>query len=1355
MLTSRARETLRGVQTVIIDEIHALAPTKRGAHLMLSLERLEAITDAPPQRIGLSATQRPLDEIARFLGGQTGGRAAPGHDRRRRLAQGARRRGHRPGRRHERAGRTLAPRRAPTAGVLGLDDPESNTEHLAARAPAHPRADPRAPHHDRLLQRPPPRRAARREPQRARGRGARARAPRVARARATRAGRVGAEGRAAARDRRDVEPRARHRHGHGRPRRARRVAGLGRARAAAHRPRRPPGRRAEHRQDLPEVPRRPARGRGRRAADARGPRRGDALPAQPARRARAADRRRVRDRRVERRRPVRARAPVRELRRALRRRVPRDARPARGPLPVRPVRRLCGRASCGTASKGASRAREGAQRVAVQSGGTIPDRGLFGVFLPDGGRVGELDEEMVYESRVGECFVLGASTWRIEEITVDRVVVTPAPGEPAKTPFWHGDQPGPPARARPRARRAGPRAARARRRRRPRRGCTTSGLDVRAASNLRQYLDEQAEATGAVPDDRTIVVERFPDEIGDWRVCILTPFGSRVHAPWALAIEERLERADLPVQVLWSDDGIILRLPESVDDVATELLLPDPDEIEELARRRGLPSTSLFASKFRENAARALLLPRRRPGERTPLWQQRQRAADLLEVASGFPSFPMLLETTRECLRDVFDVPALARGAHRHPVPEGARGPGRDPPRVAVRAVAAVRLDRRVHVRGRRAARGTAGRRARARPRPAARPHGRRGAARAARPRGARRARARAAAARAEPPGAQRRRPARPPRRPRAAHRSTRSRARSHARSRSRGSTSLARRAARDRRRRAATRRPRTRRACATRSAGRSRRDCPSRSPIRSSARSTTSSPATRARTCRSPLDELTRRLRHPGRARPATRSARLEADGRVVFGEFRPGGVEREWCDANVLRILRRRSLAALRHEIEPVDAPTFARFLAAWQGVGRGRRGIDALVEALEQLQGVAIPASVLERDVLPGARRRLPPRACSTSCARRASSSGSARARSAPTTAACACSSATVCACSRPARRGRRRADGAIHDAFRDRLLASGRELLARARRGHGHRRRQRRAHRALGPRVGGRGHQRHVRPAARPAAHAARPAGRRGPPASRPAHPPRPARGRGPLVARRAAARTRAVADREPRTPPHCSSSNATASSRARRCAPRASPGGFAAVYPVLRALEESGRRPARLVRRRPRRRAVRARRARSTALRAHRTIDEESRARVLVLAATDPAQPYGAALAWPERRARGPPVTVRRARTWCSSTASARRTSNAAARRSSPSTLGDRDPTRPNVGRGPGRGAQAGPARPGRRSSASTTSPRATSPLAPTRCARPDSPTATRASRSGSLARLSLFGRRSPWVFSTR
>ena len=308
---------------------------------------------------------------------------------------------------------------------------------------------------------------------------------------------------------------------------------------------------------------------------------------------------------------------------------------------------------------GRVRARDGAGRVAITNGGTIPDRGLFGVFLPDGMRVGELDEEMVYESRPGDTFTLGASTWRIQEITHARVVVTPAPGEPARMPFWHGDKPGRPAEL---GRAVGatvrdlvhrdPDDARERLER-------SHHLDGRAAQNLLTYLDDQRTATGVVPDDRTVVVERFPDEIGDWRICILTPFGARVHAPWAMAIEERLaERLDLEVDILWSDDGIALRLPEAIEDLPLDELLVDPDDVEDLVVRR-LPATALFAARFREASARALLLPRRRPGERTPLWQQRKKAADLLQVAGRYPDFPMLLETARECLRDVFDLPAL------------------------------------------------------------------------------------------------------------------------------------------------------------------------------------------------------------------------------------------------------------------------------------------------------------------------------------------------------------------------------------------------------------------------------------------------------------------------------------------------------------------------------------------------------------------------------------------------------------------------------------------------------------------------------------------------------------------------
>jgi ATP-dependent Lhr-like helicase len=305
------------------------------------------------------------------------------------------------------------------------------------------------------------------------------------------------------------------------------------------------------------------------------------------------------------------------------------------------------------------RARDGSKRLAVTSGGTIPDRGLFGVFLPDGSRVGELDEEMVYESRPGETFVLGASTWRIEDISFERVTVTPAPGQPGKMPFWHGDRPGRPlelGRALGgfvREMRDLPQAAAHERLR------SHYSLDTLAADNLLQYLDEQVESTGAVPDDRTMIVERFRDEIGDWRVCLLTPFGTPVHAPWAMAIERRLaERYDLPVETMWGDDGIVIRLPESADELPLDALLIDPADIDELVVST-LPQTALFAARFRECAGRALLLPRRRPDRRTPLWQQRQRAADLLAVAAKFPTFPILLEASRECLQDVFDVPAL------------------------------------------------------------------------------------------------------------------------------------------------------------------------------------------------------------------------------------------------------------------------------------------------------------------------------------------------------------------------------------------------------------------------------------------------------------------------------------------------------------------------------------------------------------------------------------------------------------------------------------------------------------------------------------------------------------------------
>ncbi|MGG7611484.1 DEAD/DEAH box helicase, partial [Streptomyces sp. ZG43] len=330
--------------------------------------------------------------------------------------------------------------------------------------------------------------------------------------------------------------------------------------------------------------------------------------------------------------------------------------------------------------------RPGAQRLAVTSGGTIPDRGLFGVFLAGadpkrgGGRVGELDEEMVYESRTGDVFTLGTTSWRIEDITRDRVLVSPAPGVPGRLPFWKGDQLGRPLEL-GRALGAFVREVGALPEEDARLRLLAAGLDAWAAQNLLTYLKEQREACGHVPDDRTVVVERFRDELGDWRVVIHSPFGAQVHAPWALALGARLsERYGMDAQVMHADDGIVLRLPDAdllgldlLDDdasgpgtafdteqspVGAQDVTFDKGEIEGIVTDQ-VGGSALFASRFRECAARALLLPRRSPGKRTPLWQQRQRASQLLQVASEFGSFPIVLEAVRECLQDVFDVPGL------------------------------------------------------------------------------------------------------------------------------------------------------------------------------------------------------------------------------------------------------------------------------------------------------------------------------------------------------------------------------------------------------------------------------------------------------------------------------------------------------------------------------------------------------------------------------------------------------------------------------------------------------------------------------------------------------------------------
>ena len=301
------------------------------------------------------------------------------------------------------------------------------------------------------------------------------------------------------------------------------------------------------------------------------------------------------------------------------------------------------------------RARKGALQLAVTNAGTIPDRGLYGVHLPDGRRVGELDEEMVYEARPGQTFLLGASTWRIEEITRDRVIVTPAPGAPGAVPFWKGDGIG-----RPKELGLAIGAfARESVDREPEELAAEYDLDERAANNLSAFLREQRDATRVVPSDRTIVVERFRDEIGDWRLCVLSPFGGRVHSAWALALSARIrDEHGLESDAIWSDDGIIVHLPDADEPPSADLLMIEPDAIEDMVVAE-LSSSALFGARFRENAARALLLPRAYPGKRTPLWQQRLKAQSLLEVAKRYGQFPIVLETYRECLQDVLDLPGL------------------------------------------------------------------------------------------------------------------------------------------------------------------------------------------------------------------------------------------------------------------------------------------------------------------------------------------------------------------------------------------------------------------------------------------------------------------------------------------------------------------------------------------------------------------------------------------------------------------------------------------------------------------------------------------------------------------------
>ncbi|HLN81302.1 MAG TPA: DEAD/DEAH box helicase, partial [Thermoanaerobaculia bacterium] len=666
MLTSAAREVLRSVDTVIVDEIHSVVASKRGAHLFLSLERLEALRRGakPLQRIGLSATQRPLEEVARLLGG-----GEPGGGR---------------------GGWKPRPVEIVDAGSLKafevtVEVPVEDMARLGEvlETPSGPAAGPPARSsiwpsiHPRLVE------LVRAHRSTMIFVNSRRLSERLASALNETAGEeiaLAHHGSIAREKRLEIEDRLKR--GDLPAIVATSSLELGIDMGAV---------------DLVvqiEAPPSVASGMQRigRAGHSVGevsrgvifPKyRGDLLAC-------AAATIRMRDGKIEEtfypRNPLDVLAQqvvaiaameeigVEDLSTLVRRAAPFAELPRgsfEGVLDM-----LSGRYPSDEFAElrprivwdrvgGTVRAREGARRVAVVNAGTIPDRGLYGVFLAGADesgrsrRVGELDEEMVFESRTGEVFLLGASSWRIEEITHDRVLVSPAPGEPGKMPFWHGDRPGRP----PEFGRAIGELARTvaemGKRDALQRLAKDHGLDRRAAANLRAYLDEQSGATGEVPSDRTIVVERYLDEVGDWRVCILSPFGARVHAPWATAVLAKLKSSGgSDTEMLWSDDGIVFRLPESEEPPDVRDFFPDPDEVEDLVTE-SLGETSLFAARFRENAARALLLPRRHPGRRSPLWSQRKRAADLLAVASRYGSFPILLETYREVLRDVFDLPGL------------------------------------------------------------------------------------------------------------------------------------------------------------------------------------------------------------------------------------------------------------------------------------------------------------------------------------------------------------------------------------------------------------------------------------------------------------------------------------------------------------------------------------------------------------------------------------------------------------------------------------------------------------------------------------------------------------------------
>jgi ATP-dependent Lhr-like helicase len=970
MLTSNAREMLRGVETVIVDEVHALVPNKRGAHLALSLERLARITEKPPQRIGLSATQNPLEEVAAYLGGFAGNPATG-----------------------NRQPVTIVNTGERKQLTLRVEVPVEEMAKLNERAdpiPSGPAAQgPRAGSiwpaiHPRLLELIRAHRStlifvnSRRLAERLAAalnelagetlvqahHGSIARMQRIEIEDNLKSGRLPALVATSSLElgidmgaidlviQIEAPPSI--------------ASGMQRIGRASHQvgaissgiifP--------KYRGDLIACAAvTDAMHRGA-IEPTRYPRNPLDVLAQQIVAMVAVDSWHADDLFAL----VRSAAPFADLSRASFDGV---LDMLSGLYPSDEFAELRPRITWDRMTNILT-PRPGAKNVAIISGGTIPDRGLYGVFLAGAerntsARVGELDEEMVFEARPGETFVLGASTWRIEEITHDRVLVTPAPGEPGKMPFWKADS----------AQRTVPfgeaigKLVREISAMKPKEAIARlvkqHDLDELAAGNFLQYLDDQRAATGSIPDDRTVIVERVLDDLGDWRVCVLTPFGGRIHAPWAMAVTAKV-RAELGIDVetMWSDDGFIVRFPDTDRPPPAELAIPDADEVEQLVLRQ-LGASSMFAAKFREAAARALLLPRHRPQGRTPLWMQRKRAYDLLQVASRFGSFPMILEAYREVLRDVFDVPALIammkkiRERQIRVVVADTEKPSPFAGSLLFRYVANFIYDGDAPL---------AERRAQALAIDQAQLRELLGEPEL-------RELLDADALNAIELELQ--------------HLDDRHKAKSadaiHDLLLRLGDLSLDEISARSIVDAAAVTSElvKTRRIIEVQVA-REKRFIAAEDASRYRDALGTPLPHGLAERYLEPVadptgDLVLRYARTHGPFTPAevarryglgvavVHSAleRFVERGRLIEGEFRPGGTQREWCENDVLRAMRRRSLAKLRKEVEPVETPAFARLITDWQGVTRKRRGLEGILETIESLQGAAIPASILESEIL----------------------------------------------------------------------------------------------------------------------------------------------------------------------------------------------------------------------------------------------------------------------------------------------------------------------------------------------------------------------------------------------------